>query len=605
MKAFLGSLKGKIIVGGTSVVCVAAVIIAIVLSKQGYRSIIVKETSGSVVVVNDNKTLDAFLGQKLVDGDEVTVSSAASLMLLLDSDKYIYAEENSHFWVDAKGKKGNTRTVIRQDAGTNLYEIENKLKDSEKYNVNTTNAVLAVRGTVFRVTCKTEGVYTYTIVEVFEGEVYVEAIFESGTSTGDSRTLTAGEMAVIRSNNEESEFLVGDNGEVVGLIEFRKLPKATAYTLGAIIDKGRTLCVTKELLFDVVGITDHRFVATEEVVEAACTEDGYTIYKCEICGEEIKDDIVPAKKHSYSEWEIVKEPTKDKKGQRVATCTVCGHELVEDIEFGEDVSDTTAPEDKETYTKTERGEVVKPGGVDIPVNKPDNSGTTEAPGTTEASGTTEATRTTEAPVAETDPCAKGHNYKETTTEATCTKDGVVTRECLTCGQKETVRTLPATGHDYSVTVKVDVAATCSVEGSKTVRCSNCSNTITESIPKDSSNHNYGAAAYKNETGHTYTCSWCHEVVTKAHSGSLKPDPSNPSMMHVKVCSDCGSPFDVSASSDQHINSKWVTTATTHKMICNDCGYTIINETNHMGYEPGTYTGSCYVCGATGVTVVGP
>jgi len=73
MKAFLGTLKGKIIVGVASAGVIAAVVIAIVLSKQGYRSIVVKETNGTVTVVNDNKTSEAFLGQKLVDGDEVTI----------------------------------------------------------------------------------------------------------------------------------------------------------------------------------------------------------------------------------------------------------------------------------------------------------------------------------------------------------------------------------------------------------------------------------------------------------------------------------------------------------------------------------------------------
>lgn len=576
MKAFFGSLKGKIIAGVALAGVVVAVVIAVVLSKQGYRTIVVKEMNGAVTVVNDSKSTSAFLGQKLVDGDEVSVATSADLTLLLDSDKYIYAEENSHFWIEAKGKKEKTRTVIRQDAGTNLYEIENKLTDSEYYNVNTSNATLSVRGTVFRVECKTEGADTYTIVEVFEGEVYVEAIMQDGTSTGDSRILKAGDMAVIHSNNTISEFLISDNGDVINVIEYGKLPQATAYVLGNIIDKGRTLSITKELLFDVVGITDHRFVSTGEVVEVSCTEDGYTIYKCEICDEEVKEEIVPAKKHKYGEWVIEKEPTKKEKGKRVATCEVCGYELIEEIEFGDDISDTTAPVDNVNYNSTKPGEEVNPG-----VTNPSDTTSTDS-----------------------NACAKGHSFKETTTNATCTKAGVVTKTCTVCGHKETVRTIPALGHNYSTTVKVDVAATCTKEGTKTVKCSRCSSTTTESIPKDSSNHNLGTATYIDDTKHSSTCSWCHEEIIKDHAGSLKPYPGLEYTMHVKVCDECGSEYDVSASSDQH-HATYIITSTTHKQVCAECGTELMTETNHVSYDPGTHIGTCPICGEENVTLVGP
>ena len=39
---------------------------------------------------------------------------------------------------------------------------------------------------------------------------------------------------------------------------------------------------------------------TKTVVEPTCTEQGYTIYKCETCGETYKDDYVKAKGHDFS-----------------------------------------------------------------------------------------------------------------------------------------------------------------------------------------------------------------------------------------------------------------------------------------------------------------
>lgn len=171
LKTFLKSTKGKIIAGISAAGVVgAAIIVASLLSNKGYRTIVVSDLNGDVKVTNNSDIFSAFVGQKLDDGDEVGVPLEADMTLFIDQDKYIYAEEESHFWIEAKGKAGDTRTFIRQADGTNLYRIDNKLNESEYYNVETSNASLSVRGTVFRVSCKmgTDG-YQYTIVEVFEG----------------------------------------------------------------------------------------------------------------------------------------------------------------------------------------------------------------------------------------------------------------------------------------------------------------------------------------------------------------------------------------------------------------------------------------------------
>lgn len=78
---------------------------------------------------------------------------------------------------------------------------------------------------------------------------------------------------------------------------------------------------------------------------------------------------------------------------------------------------------------------------------------------------------------------------ETTTEATCTKEGVATRKCKTCGNldKET-QVIKALGHDWGEgTVKAE--ATCAAEGKTEYTCSRCKETKTEPIAKK--NHTYG------------------------------------------------------------------------------------------------------------------
>ncbi|MBE6813234.1 MAG: hypothetical protein E7523_10205 [Ruminococcaceae bacterium] len=56
-----------------------------------------------------------------------------------------------------------------------------------------------------------------------------------------------------------------------------------------------------------------------------CTEDGYTSWKCAICGYEEKTDIVPALGHAYGAYEFVEgDCTHDSYDH--AYCVVCGAE---------------------------------------------------------------------------------------------------------------------------------------------------------------------------------------------------------------------------------------------------------------------------------------
>jgi len=302
MKSFLTTLKGKIIAGVATAGVVGAVVAAVLILNSGYRTIVVDGLNGLIQVANNSKITEAFIGQHLADGDDVSVPEESDLTLALDQDKYIYAEEKTHFWVEAKGKEGDTRTVIHQDKGSNLYRIDNKLKDSEYYKVDTPNSTMSVRGTVFRVTCLVdENGDTYTIIEVFEGEVDVDAKMENGDLTTENRALKAGERAIIRSNPSISEFVdsAPDYPENGGSIDYALLPQKTALTLGKVMDDGRVLCITKELLFDIVEITAHEFVDSGEKVEATCTEEGYILKICSICNEETEKEIIPKVDHDY------------------------------------------------------------------------------------------------------------------------------------------------------------------------------------------------------------------------------------------------------------------------------------------------------------------
>ena len=125
------------------------------------------------------------------------------------------------------------------------------------------------------------------------------------------------------------------------------------------------------------------------------------------------------------------------------------------------------------------------------------------------------------------------NKGSVTTAPTCTKSGVKTYTCTSCGETktETVSALghswsnasctkPSTcstcgttsgsalGHDY--TSKVTTKATCTSDGVRTYTCSRCNNSYTESIPR--LGHSYTSSVTAptcTEQGYTtYTCTTC-------------------------------------------------------------------------------------------------
>lgn len=101
---------------------------------------------------------------------------------------------------------------------------------------------------------------------------------------------------------------------------------------------------------------------------------------------------------------------------------------------------------------------------------------------------------------------------EETTAATCTVDGVSTRKCTICGEEETKPI--AAGHKYGEWA-TKTAATCKAEGVEARVCSGCQNEETRPIAKLNHTWNDGVVtkdATCSEPGvKTYTCTACGET----------------------------------------------------------------------------------------------
>lgn len=106
-----------------------------------------------------------------------------------------------------------------------------------------------------------------------------------------------------------------------------------------------------------------------------------------------------------------------------------------------------------------------------------------------------------------------HNYTvAATTEATCEKAGMVTKQC-SCGSSKT-ETISALGHDYKETTST--AATCTTPGSSVKVCSRCKDKKTENIA--AKGHNYQVTSTTKPTCSTSgsevkTCSNCNDKQT--------------------------------------------------------------------------------------------
>ena len=75
---------------------------------------------------------------------------------------------------------------------------------------------------------------------------------------------------------------------------------------------------------------DHAF-DMGTVVDPTCSEKGYILHVCELCGAEMKDNFTDMIEHTAGEWETVIEATTEQAGRRELHCTVCGELLSTEI----------------------------------------------------------------------------------------------------------------------------------------------------------------------------------------------------------------------------------------------------------------------------------
>lgn len=414
MKKMLSTVKGKMILGVAAVLLVLAIVIVtvVLLAPKDYRSIKVKNLTGEILITNEGEgEKNAYEGMNLKSGDSVSVEEKSNMVLLLDSDKYVYADEGTRFSVIAGGSEGKstTKTRIVLEEGSVLCRLDDKLADKESFEVKTPNSVMSVRGTIFKMSVyQDENGEKYVKLDVLEGIVKVDIYDENGEKTKDEGTVSEGHSATILSNSDFSRFVLDENG-----ISYNDYSETMTEFIVEIMDGGRELSIGEdELIHYVSGHKEEK----RETKEASCTEEGSLEIYCPSCDKVIATESIEAMGHKEGEWEVKTEGNCKEKGVEVMLCTRCGEELKErETAYGEH-SFGKWEETKES-TCTQKGEEARTCSI-----------------------------CGEKEIRETE--AKGHsfgNWFETLAPG-CETTGTDMRICQNCGVRET-RTLAALGHN--------------------------------------------------------------------------------------------------------------------------------------------------------------
>ncbi|MBR3684251.1 MAG: hypothetical protein IKL78_05185 [Lachnospiraceae bacterium] len=493
MKTLLKSVKGKIILAVSAVAVVAVAVVVVVIcnnQEESYRTIAVEELHGTSIVSSEGKAQkEAYKGLHLYGGDDVSVKNSSDMTLVLDMNKYLYAEGGTHFWLESEGTSEKSETVIHVDDGCTLHRLSTALTEGEKYEVDTPNSVMAVRGTVFLIEVYVgEDGLIYTLLQVFDGSVQVDLKTQSGDFNGVSKVFAAGESALIRAGEDFSEFVVSDGKESVE-IPYKEIPQTIASKLVEFIDDGEVLCIGKELLMDYTGLAEHKMEATGGK-PATCLEDGYEEVWCTVCNEVTDTVTIPAKGHNPGDWEVVTEATCQTEGSRQKTCMDCGVVCEEEVlavtahEAGEIVEeqalDCTHDGKQSIYCRF-CGELMEEQITQAGGHVTEEWTVVSEPTCTEQ-GVSEKICVNCMKVVETEyAVATGHMMGawQVVVAATCTAPGSEERICEVCKEAET-REIAATGHSMGAWSTVE--STCTVQGTNTRVCSSCGSKEVQTLP---------------------------------------------------------------------------------------------------------------------------
>ena len=556
-------------------------------SNEGYRTITVIEIQGTVGVVHDNIEYSAYTGMHLEEGYTVVTGGNSYIRLLLDDDKYVKLESGTKaVFSEVSGGK----TAINIERGSLVAEVTKPLQVDEDFIVNTPNAVLAVRGTLFRVDLsRNDKGELNTDVMTYGGAVSSKRIQPTGEVEDIEVTITEGFKATVNMDDKETVYLVDnikiDLSALVGKPSGDNNSDNTTTETNVNGEIIENTPVTLESVLKPIVIED---IPDDDLVDIYfASENGHSMF---IETKEIKAQVeernidVTQKTSVYEVAQKVKEPVEivipdDNKSLVTTTEPVTEAVAVIQGPPSDGIGETTTEVTTETTTEL------------VTTTVPTTVTTTKAPSTT-VPPTTVPTTTVPTTEQTTEPTTEEitvHTHTEIIEEvkATCTENGVKTVKCLTCGEIISETVLTATGHSEEITIK---APTCTETGKETVTCAVCGELISETV-LDATGHSEIFSGAKD--AHT-ECSVCYEVLSTSHNYTQSTTNASCTLDGgtTYVC-ECGYNYTDTITATGHTEVDGAA-ADIHTK-CKTCGETLEDGTYHT-YTDETTQNTCTTAG---------
>jgi len=319
-------------------------------------------------------------------------------------------------------------------------------------------------------TCVDSGVRTHTCSVC--DYVYFEAMEPLGHTEGPAATCTHDQLCTVcntvlteKFGHDYTDTVVEPTCTEQGYTAHACSICLTVYHDAFTDAKGHTegpapTCTEDQLCSDCGALlaekTGHSY--TEEVVEPTCTAQGYTLHRCEVCGDTYRDSFTDAKGHTEGPAATCTEDQ---------LCTVC--EIVLTPALGHENTDTV---------------------VDPTCNLPGYTQhtcarcqTTYRDTVTPATGHTPGAAPTCTDAQTCTSCGEilaqklGHDYRSTVVAGSCTTPGYIAHECALCHVTYRDSYTTATGHNPGV------PATCTTPQ----LCTVCNHVITPALGHDFEN----------------------------------------------------------------------------------------------------------------------
>ena len=511
-------MKKKILIGiiGLVVIVIGVVCLILLLPKdETYRSIKVFKIEGTVEVSRNSEVFEAYEQMMLKNNDEVSVGENESLILKLDSDKYICLDENTKIKL-ISSEKDSSKTVIELKEGKIIGEVKEKLKDGETFEVETPNSVMAIRGTTFSVEVDEETEEYEVTYQVVDGVIEV-LVFDQTTGSTKVNSVSIESEECAKVSVDKSAYIDSDSLKdlkdqaLTGEIPVNEYDSVDNYINSSdevVVEKGEY----EDSDFD--GLLD----LTEYNYRIITVSSSFSVKGTNIAGEHLYEN---------SEKFTVTITADEVEGKVVNNWLVNGKILIIETQDSDEVPSIIELEVNDKL-------LVEVEYKDIDIN-----------------------------------CE--HDFQTEIVESTCTKHGTETSICSKCGEIESVTELPLKDHSFGEWYqsqeyedkhereckcgeletenctfdegKVTKEPTHTEEGIKTYTCTECGRIKEESVEK-TEGHEFGEwyQSQKYEDKHERECK-CGELETgncTFDEGKVTKEPTHTEEgIKTYTCTECG------------------------------------------------------------------